>query len=128
VELKWLVAKSKQRFDAAEHLASKDRLRICRSDDGHKVTSVFRYGSIKELTETTPMALMPKRVKHRKSQRGRIKGNATRGNTVVFGDYGLQATRLVGSTRRRSKLVVLLLSSTFVVKVDCTSAYSPTNP
>jgi len=37
------------------------------------------------------MALMPKRVKHRKSQRGRIKGDATRGNRVVFGDYGLQA-------------------------------------
>ena len=37
------------------------------------------------------MALMPKRVKHRKVQRGRIRGNATRGNTVVFGDYGLQA-------------------------------------
>ena len=34
--------------------------------------------------------MMPKRVKHRKSQRGRIKGNATRGNRVVFGDYGLQ--------------------------------------
>lgn len=37
------------------------------------------------------MALMPKRVKHRKVQRGRIKGNATRGNTVVFGDWGLQS-------------------------------------
>ncbi len=37
------------------------------------------------------MAMMPKRVKHRKSQRGRIKGNATRGNRVVFGDFGLQA-------------------------------------
>ena len=37
------------------------------------------------------MAMMPKRVKHRKSQRGRIKGNATRGNKVVFGDFGLQA-------------------------------------
>jgi large subunit ribosomal protein L16 len=37
------------------------------------------------------MALMPKRVKHRKSQRGRIRGNATRGNTVAFGDFGLQA-------------------------------------
>jgi large subunit ribosomal protein L16 len=36
------------------------------------------------------MALMPKRVKHRKSQRGRIKGKATRGSRVVFGDYGLQ--------------------------------------
>ena len=37
------------------------------------------------------MALMPKRVKHRKSQRGRIKGNATRGQRVVFGEFGLQA-------------------------------------
>jgi large subunit ribosomal protein L16 len=37
------------------------------------------------------MALMPKRVKHRKSQRGRIKGEATRGNRVSFGDFGLQA-------------------------------------
>ncbi|MEQ8846960.1 50S ribosomal protein L16 [Botrimarina sp.] len=37
------------------------------------------------------MALMPKRVKHRKSQRGRIKGNATRGNRVIYGEFGLQA-------------------------------------
>jgi large subunit ribosomal protein L16 len=37
------------------------------------------------------MALMPKRVKYRKSQRGRIRGNAVRGNTVAFGDYGLQS-------------------------------------
>jgi len=36
---------------------------------------------------------MPKRVKHRKSQRGRIKGNATRGNRVVFGEFGLQAVQ-----------------------------------
>jgi len=37
------------------------------------------------------MAMMPKRVKHRKSQRRRIRGNATRGNRVVFGDFGLQS-------------------------------------
>ena len=35
---------------------------------------------------------MPKRVKHRKVQKGRIKGSATRGNRVAFGDYGLQAS------------------------------------
>ncbi len=35
--------------------------------------------------------LMPKRVKYRKTQRGRVKGKATRGNTVAFGDFGLQA-------------------------------------
>lgn len=37
------------------------------------------------------MALMPKRVKFRKSQRGKVRGNAQRGNTVCFGDWGLQA-------------------------------------
>ena len=36
------------------------------------------------------MALMPKRVKHRKSQRGKMKGVATRCNYVAFGEYGLQ--------------------------------------
>lgn len=35
--------------------------------------------------------LMPKRVKYRKQMRGRLKGKATRGTEVVFGDYGLQA-------------------------------------
>jgi large subunit ribosomal protein L16 len=37
------------------------------------------------------MALMPKRVKYRKQQRGKMKGNATRNNYVAFGEYGLQA-------------------------------------
>jgi len=36
------------------------------------------------------MALMPKRVKWRKSQRGKIRGVAQKGNTVSFGEYGLQ--------------------------------------
>lgn len=36
------------------------------------------------------MAMMPKRVKFRKSQRGRIRGHATRGNKVSYGEYGLQ--------------------------------------
>ena len=36
--------------------------------------------------------LMPKRVKYRKMQRGRIKGLAQRGNQVTFGTYALQAT------------------------------------
>ncbi len=37
------------------------------------------------------MAMMPKRMKYRKSQRGKIRGRATQGNTVAYGDYGLQA-------------------------------------
>ena len=35
--------------------------------------------------------LIPKRVKYRKTQRGRMKGKATRGNVVSYGEYGLQA-------------------------------------
>ncbi len=35
--------------------------------------------------------LAPKRVKYRKQMKGRVRGNAHRGNTVAFGDYGLQA-------------------------------------
>ena len=35
--------------------------------------------------------LMPKRVKFRRVQRGRLKGKATRGNTVTYGEYGLMA-------------------------------------
>jgi large subunit ribosomal protein L16 len=35
--------------------------------------------------------LMPKKVKFRKQQRGRMKGKAWRGHTIAFGDYGLKA-------------------------------------
>ncbi|MGO5358713.1 50S ribosomal protein L16 [Anaerofustis sp. LCP19S3_F7] len=35
--------------------------------------------------------LMPKRVKHRKVHRGRMKGKATRGNKITYGEYGIQA-------------------------------------
>jgi large subunit ribosomal protein L16 len=35
--------------------------------------------------------LQPSRVKYRKQQKGRLRGKATRGNSVAFGDYGLQA-------------------------------------
>jgi large subunit ribosomal protein L16 len=35
--------------------------------------------------------LQPKKVKHRKVQKGRLRGKAHRGNTIAFGDYGLQA-------------------------------------
>jgi large subunit ribosomal protein L16 len=37
------------------------------------------------------VALMPNRVKYRKMQRGKIRGKATRGNRVSFGEFGLQA-------------------------------------
>ena len=45
--------------------------------------------------------LSPKRVRRRKVQRGSMPGNATRGNTVVFGDYGLIALDRMWITNRQ---------------------------
>jgi large subunit ribosomal protein L16 len=45
--------------------------------------------------------LQPKRVKFRKVQRGRMKGKAHAGNTVAFGDYGLQALEPAWVTARQ---------------------------
>lgn len=45
--------------------------------------------------------LQPKRAKYRKQFRGRMKGKATRGTTVVFGDYGLQALEPAWVTARQ---------------------------
>lgn len=51
--------------------------------------------------------MSPKRTKYRKFHRGRMRGKATRGNTIAFGDYGLQAlepswitSRQIEATRR----------------------------
>ena len=45
--------------------------------------------------------LMPKRVKHRKQQRGNMRGKAYRGGTVTFGEYGLQALEPAWMTNRQ---------------------------
>ena len=47
------------------------------------------------------MPLQPKRVKHRKVHRGRLKGVASRGTTVAFGDYGLQSLEVGLVTARQ---------------------------
>jgi large subunit ribosomal protein L16 len=45
--------------------------------------------------------LMPKRVKYRKQHRGRMKGRATRGAEIAFGEYGLQALEPCWMTNRQ---------------------------
>ena len=47
------------------------------------------------------MAMMPKRVKFRKSQRGKMKGVAQRGNTVAFGEFGLMSLESCWVTARQ---------------------------
>ncbi len=56
------------------------------------------------------MPLMPKRVKHRKCQRGKIKGKATRGNRVSFGEYGLRSVergRITAAQIEAGRLAVM---------------------
>jgi large subunit ribosomal protein L16 len=45
--------------------------------------------------------LMPKRVKYRKQQRGRMKGKSMRGSSVAFGEFGLQALEPIWLTSRQ---------------------------
>ncbi len=45
--------------------------------------------------------LQPRRIKHRKQHRGRMRGQATRGSEVNFGDFGLQALEPVWLTARQ---------------------------
>ena len=45
--------------------------------------------------------LMPKRTKYRKQHRGRMRGQASRGNVLSFGDYGLQALEPCWMTSRQ---------------------------
>jgi large subunit ribosomal protein L16 len=45
--------------------------------------------------------LMPKRVKYRKQQRGRMKGKATRGSEISFGEFGLKALEPAWITARQ---------------------------
>ena len=56
------------------------------------------------------MPLMPKRVKYRKSQRGKIRGIALRGANLRFGEYGLKALEngLIKSTQLEAARVVVV--------------------
>jgi large subunit ribosomal protein L16 len=54
--------------------------------------------------------LMPKRVKFRKSQRGRMAGKAHRGSSVAFGDFGLKAMECHWITSRQIEACRVALS------------------
>ena len=58
--------------------------------------------------------LMPKRTKHRKMFRGRMKGAAHKGNFVAFGDYGLQALEPSWITNRQIESCRVAINRTFI--------------
>ena len=77
------------------------------------------------------MPRMPKRIKFRKQMRGKMKGNASRGNYVAFGEYGLQSldTRWVSARqieagriaaqhflRRQGKIVIRIFPDKPITK------------
>lgn len=54
--------------------------------------------------------LLPKRVKYRKQMRGRLTGKASRGNTVTYGEYGLQAIEPAWITSRQIEAARVTMS------------------
>jgi large subunit ribosomal protein L16 len=56
--------------------------------------------------------LLPKRVKYRKTQRGKMKGNETRGTQIAFGSFGLKALEPGWITSRQIEAVRVTLSRT----------------
>jgi large subunit ribosomal protein L16 len=54
--------------------------------------------------------LSPKRTKYRKKQRGRMKGRATRGNKISFGEYGLVSLELKWITNRQIEAARIALT------------------
>ena len=57
--------------------------------------------------------LMPKRTKHRKMMRGRLRGKAQKGNYVAFGEYGLQALEAKWITNRQIESYRIAINRTF---------------
>ena len=70
------------------------------------------------------MALSPKRVKYRKIQRGRVKGNATRCNHIDFGDFALVSLEPFWLTNRQLEAARVALNRK-VKRVSCGYAYFP---
>jgi len=72
--------------------------------------------------------LMPKRTKHRKSFRGRMKGKAQRGTTVAFGEYGLQALEAHWITNRQIEACRVAINRTFRREGDTYIRIFPDKP
>ena len=74
--------------------------------------------------------LLPKRVKYRRVQRGRMTGKATRGNTITYGEYGLQATEPAWITSNQIEAARVAMtrytrSEERRVGKECRSRWSP---
>ena len=73
------------------------------------------------------MALLPSRVKYRKSQRGSRKGTASRGNKLDFGDFGLQTLDRGWVKNNQIEACRVAITRYLKRKVVCSFAFSLTN-
>ena len=72
--------------------------------------------------------LMPKRVKHRKQMRGRMRGNTKGGSTVAFGEYGLKTLDRGWITNRQIEAARVAMTARSNVAARSGSTSSPTSP
>ena len=72
--------------------------------------------------------LMPKRVKCRKQQRGRIRGKSLRGAELIYGDYGLQALEPGWISARQIEAARRTIVRAMKRHGKCGFAFSRTNP
>ena len=63
--------------------------------------------------------LMPKRVKRRRVHRGRMKGRATKGNKIIYGDYGLVATEPGWITSNQIEAARIAMTSAEIGRASC---------
>ncbi len=71
--------------------------------------------------------LMPKRVKYRRVHRGRMTGKALRGNTITYGQYGLQACEPAWITSNQIEAARIAMTRYCSVSVRSGSRFSPTS-
>lgn len=72
--------------------------------------------------------LQPKRVKHRKVQKGRIKGIATRGHQICFGDFGFKILEPILLTARQIEAVRVVITRTMERKGEVWLRAFPDKP
>ena len=72
--------------------------------------------------------LMPKRVKRRRQMRGRMKGNANKGNRIAYGEYGLVAAEPCWITSNQIEAARVAMTSYIKRAVRFGLTSSPTSP
>ena len=98
------IARRPQRsvLEAGSAAAARLEQRRCEAANRRRGEEAPKQAETADRKENNAM-LMPKKVKYRKQQRGRMTGKAWRGSSLSFGEFGLKAMSAAGSPTGRSK-------------------------